>query len=136
MRDALLRLQGKSGIVANAKKFAYHGIGYMDRVVVVPTWLAAYEKGLAEGMSEQDAAYLGDKVVRQSQGAGAAKDLAAVQRGTEFAKRAVMFYSYSRAFSNRQATLARHIRGRVRGRVTNDSPSPSPPSPGLGFHAT
>src|SRR3546814_8348248 len=73
-------------------------------------------------MSEQDAAYLGDKVVRQSQGAGAAKDLAAVQRGTEFAKLAVMFYSYASAFYNRQATLARDIGGAVRGGDTKDFP--------------
>src|SRR5690606_12114897 len=47
----------------------------------------------------------------QSQGAGAAKDLAAIQRGKgaggEAAKLLTMFYSYMSAFYQRQRTLAR-----------------------------
>jgi len=101
--------------VMDAKRFMFHGIGYMDRLVSVPTWMAAYESALASGMDEQDARYAGDKVVRKSQGAGGPKDLAAIQRGTgkwgEALKLFTMFYSYFSAQYQRERTLARDIGG-------------------------
>lgn len=101
--------------VIDAKRFVFHGIGYMDRLVSVPTWIAGYNNALAAGMDEQDARYAGDKAVRQSQGAGGAKDLAAIQRGTgkwgEALKLFTMFYSYFSAQYQRQRTLGRDVAG-------------------------
>lgn len=114
IRDNVRKAAGQRNLSA-VKKFAFHGIGYLDRVVVIPTWLGAYDKAIAEKMSEEDAIYAADKAVRQSQGAGAAKDLAAIQsgRGTfgEAAKLLTMFYSYMSAFYQRQRTFARDVRG-------------------------
>lgn len=97
------------------RKFFFHGIGYMDRVVVVPTWLAAYNKATAEGMDHDDARYAADKAVRVSQGSGAPKDMAAIQRGTgrygEALKLMTMFYTYLSAFYQRQRTLYRDAAG-------------------------
>jgi hypothetical protein len=97
-----------------AKEFAFHNIGYMDRLVSVPTWLAAYNKALEAGMTEEDARYAGDKAVRLSQGAAGPKDLAAVQRGKgawgEALKLMTMFYSYMSAFYQRQRRLGRDVR--------------------------
>lgn len=108
------RLAGKVDALTAAKRFAFHGIGYMDRVVVIPTWIGAYEKALASGSTEDQAVYEADKAVRQSQGAGAAKDLAAVARGTgqwgQALRLMTMFYSYLSAFYQRQRTLGRDIR--------------------------
>lgn len=128
-RDIGLAIRNLSGGTAlnkamspltKAKEFAFHGIGYMDRVVTVPTWIAGYNKALAEGKSEEDAIYEGDKAVRLSQGAGSAKDLAAVQRGTgrygEVFKLLTMFYSYMSAFYQRERTLGRDIGQAVRER--------------------
>lgn len=96
-----------------AKRFAFHGIGYMDRVVVIPTWIGAYNKALSEGMDEADAIYAADKAVRLSQGSGSPKDLASVQRGTgkwgEALKFLTMFYTYMSAFYQRERTLGRDI---------------------------
>jgi hypothetical protein len=96
-----------------AKTFAFHGIGYMDMLVSVPTWLAGYNKALARGADEEQAIYEGDKAVRLSQGSGDAKDLAAVQRGTgpwgEALKLMTMFYSYMSAFYQRQRRLGRDV---------------------------
>jgi len=93
------------------KVHAFHGIGYMDMVVSVPTWLGAYNKALEAGANEEQAIYQGDKAVRLSQGSGDAKDLAAVQRGTgpwgEALKLMTMFYSYMSAFYQRQRRLGR-----------------------------
>lgn len=113
IRDNVRKAAGQRNLSA-VKKFAFHGIGYMDRIVVIPTWLGAYDKALAAGMTDDDAVYAADKAVRQSQGAGAAKDLAAIQsgRGTfgEAGKLLTMFYSYMSAFYQRQRTFARDVR--------------------------
>jgi len=101
--------------LTDAKRFFYHGIGYMDRMVVVPTWLAGYNKAIAAGMDHDSAVYAGDKAVRVSQGAGSPKDLAAIQRGTGSWGKALqlmtMFYSYFSAEYQRQRTLARDATG-------------------------
>lgn len=111
IRDSIRRHIGNQNPLTEAQRFFFHGIGYADRIVVVPTWLAAYNKATAEGMDEADAVYAADKVVRQSQGAGNAKDLAAIQRGTgkagELLKYLTAFYSYMSAFYQRQRTFAR-----------------------------
>lgn len=113
IRDNVRKAAGQRNLSA-VKKFAFHGIGYMDRVVVIPSWLGAYDKAIASGMSEEDAIYSADKAVRQSQGAGAAKDLAAIQsgRGTfgEAGKLLTMFYSFMSAFYQRQRTFGRDVR--------------------------
>lgn len=110
IRDNVRQLAGRTDPVAQARKFAFFGIGYMDRAVVIPTWLGAYNKAISQGMSEEDAGYEADKAVRQSQGAGAAKDLAAIQRGNEFQRLAAMFYSYHAALYQRMRTLGRDVR--------------------------
>lgn len=101
--------------VNEVKRFMFHGIGYMDRAVTVPTWLGAYNKAIAEGMSEADAAYAADKAIRVSQGSGSPKDLAAVVRGTgqwgKLLTAFTMFYSFFSAQYQRQRTLARDVIG-------------------------
>jgi len=65
-------------------------------------------------MTEEDAIYAADKAVRQSQGSGAAKDMAEIQagRGTfGFAGQLLtMFYSFMSAQYQRQRTLGRDVR--------------------------
>lgn len=112
--DSLRRLQGGIGALTDAKRFMWHGIGYMDRVVVIPTWMGAYNKALAAGLDEAAAIAEGDKAVRLSQGSGAAKDLAAVQRGRgdmgALSKLLTMFYTFQSAQYQRQRTLGRDVR--------------------------
>lgn len=116
--NATMQEMAKSDRGANAltaaKRFAFHGIGYMDRVVVIPTWLGAYNKALAAGKLEADAIYDADKAVRLSQGTSSAKDMAAIQRGTgkygEILKALTMFYTYMSAFYQRQRTLGRDVK--------------------------
>lgn len=114
IRLAIRQMAGEDSKLTAAKRFAFHGIGYMDRVVSVPTWLAGYNKAISEGMSEQDAAYAGDKAVRLSQGAGGAKDLASVATGAgrygEALKLLTMFYSYLSTVYSRQRNLGRDVR--------------------------
>ncbi len=124
--DTIRLAQGSKNPLTEAKRFAFVGIGYMDRAVVIPTWLGAYNKAVAAGMEEDAAIFAADKAVRQSQGAGAAKDLAAVQRGTgrfgELSKMLTMFYSYMSAAYQRMRTLGRDVRGAVRERAADRFP--------------
>ena len=115
--DRLQQRGTKGGAVEGltaAKKFAFHGIGYMDRLVSVPTWVGAYNKAIDQGKGEQAAIYYADKAIRLSQGAGSPKDLAAVSRGTgrwgEAFKLLTMFYTYLSAVYSRQRNLGRDIR--------------------------
>ena len=93
MKEQLLKLRGESGIRAAVQRSAFYLTAMADRMVSVPTWLAGYRKALAEGLAEEDAIRAGDRAVRLSQGAGGAKDLAAVQRQTELMKLLTMYYT-------------------------------------------
>lgn len=118
IRAEMNRMESRVGAAAGrltaAKRFAFHGIGYMDRVVSVPTWLGAYNKAISEGMTEEEAAYAGDKAIRLSQGAAGPKDLAAVATGQgrygEALKWLTMFYSYLSTVYSRQRNLGRDVR--------------------------
>lgn len=126
IRDAIKREQSRLGFVSNVKIFGFHMIGYSDRFVSVVTWMGAYNRALSEGMTEQQAVAFADKTVRRSQGSGAAKDLAAIQRGKgnagEAGKLLTMFYSYMSAFYQRQRTLGRDFNKAFRDGAVGDFP--------------
>jgi hypothetical protein len=63
----------------------------MQMVADVPTWVGQYEKSLAEGLDEAGAVAMADRAVLESQGGGAIKDLAEVQRKHPML---TQFYSY------------------------------------------
>lgn len=110
IRLALKRLEGKNTALDNVRRFAFRGIALFDAMVSLPTWMGAYNDGLKQGMSEADAVAYGDKMVRDTQGAGSVKDLSAIQRGGEALKLFAMFYSYFNVYYNRQRSLVRDAR--------------------------
>jgi hypothetical protein len=124
--DAVKREQAKFGFLSEAKLFGFHLIGVADRFVSVASWIGAYNKALGQKMTEQQAVSYADKVVRQSQGSGSAKDLAAIQRGKgsagEAAKLTTMFYSYMSGFYQRQRTLGRDYNRAIRTGAVGDMP--------------
>ncbi len=114
IRDIARKHAGEKKVLSAAQQFGFIGIGWADRLVVVPTWIGAYNKALETGASEADAVYAADKAVRGSQGAGAAKDLAAIQRGRgpsgEAYKLLTMFYSYASGYYQRMRSLGRDVK--------------------------
>lgn len=111
LRAAQLKMQGKTGFLNDVRRFAFKGIAAFDAAVSIPTWIGAYNQGLAEHkMTDEQAVYYADKMVRDTQGSGAAKDMAAIQRGGPLLKLFTMFYSYFNVFYNRQRSLARDVR--------------------------
>ena len=114
IKKTIESMAGSKKPLTAAKRFAFHGIGYMDRIVSIPTWLGAYNKGLSEGMTDEQAVYSADKAVRQSQGSASAKDLAAVATGQgpwgQALKLLTLFYSFVSSYYQRQRTLGRDVR--------------------------
>lgn len=99
IRESVRRFAGKTDLASMVQRYRFTGISFFDRLVVIPTWIGAYNKAIAAGMDEDQAVHEADSAVRESQGAGAAKDLAAIQRGSgpagEMGKSLTMFYSSS-----------------------------------------
>lgn len=93
VKEQLLKTRGEHGIKAAVNRSAFYLTAMADRVVSVPTWVGAYRQAKDANLSEEDAIRAGDRAVRLSQGAGGAKDLAAVQRNSEFMKLLTMYYT-------------------------------------------
>lgn len=91
-------------------------IGLMDMGVSLPTWMGSYRqamegktKGIEKG-DEPAAIDYADKIVRQTQGVGGAKDLATVQRGPNTLKVFTMFYSYFSVLFNQFAKSTHQLK--------------------------
>lgn len=99
VRDALKGMT-LSGQAADVQRSFFYLTGLMDMGVAVPTWLGAYQKAMDGAVENVDAGDrlraidYADSVVRTSQSAGGAKDLARIQRGSEYHRIFTMFYSY------------------------------------------
>jgi hypothetical protein len=100
INDAIKKIKKEHGPLEGFQQWAFQHIGFMDMLVTLPTWKAGYDKSLSEGMSESDAIAQADKMVRMSQAAGGAKDLAIIQQGSEYKRLFTMFYSYFSSMYN------------------------------------
>lgn len=107
IHDVMAKSLDQKGLLDPIKRLGFSGVAMMDYASALPTWLGAYNKAMHEGSSEEEAAYIGDKSVRNAHGAGEAKDLAAIQRGTEVQKLFTMFYGFFNHMYNRQRDIGR-----------------------------
>ena len=82
-------------INAAAQEYGHLAISYLDFGSAVPTWIGAVRKAQAEGMTDQDAYYYGDQVVRNAHGAQSIVDRAPIQESkSQLAKMTTMFYGF------------------------------------------
>jgi hypothetical protein len=102
--EVFTQLRGKHSMLAQAQAWAFWHIGMIDRyMVALPTWIGAHERGMSEGMTDEEAVNYADKAVRQSQGSGLEKDLAAWQSPNNEAMRFfTMFYTPFNVMFNSQ----------------------------------
>lgn len=114
VRDAVRDSMGKTGWIADAQRFGHYGVGMLDMLSALPTWMGAYRKAQSKGMEELDAVAFADKTVRNAHGANGAPDMAAIQRGSETQKLFTMFYGFFNHIYNRQVTGARSAVSGVR----------------------
>jgi hypothetical protein len=82
--DTLTKLRGESGWRAQAARAAMAVHRWADFLVTHAIWLGRYEQSLVEGASEAEAARLADKAIRQTQSAGAPKDLSAIESNPKY----------------------------------------------------
>lgn len=123
IREGLREISGEHGKLQAVRKFAFTGIGIMDRVVTVPTWMAAYRQHLETMPGDTDGAKaFADRVINLSQGSGGPKDLAAVTRSNEKVKLLTMFYSYFSAYYNRQRNWGRDAKRMIESGEYQDLP--------------
>jgi hypothetical protein len=97
-RSGKLRQLGPKGLT----KYAFHGILYMDMIVTMTGWTAAFNQSLKEGASEDDAVAFADSVIRKTQGAGGTKDRSAIMYANDFQRSFYPFFSYLNALYNQQ----------------------------------
>ena len=115
VRDAL-RTVGPASLAADAQTSFFYLTGIMDEWVSTAGWISGYRQAMAGDVENVDlgderaAIDYADSVVRESQGAGAVKDLAAVQRAGELNKLWTMFYSYFSVLYNRTSESGRDAR--------------------------
>lgn len=113
--NALTR-KGKLGKLGRAyEKAAFAPMQYMQMLVDVPTWQAAYQKALSEGYEENRAIEIADQAVLDSQGGGHNKDRSLIHRNHPFA---TMFYSYFSSMENLWAeSLSQQQMKTIKGQV-------------------
>lgn len=112
IRDNLRMLEGKTDLLSQVKETSLMAIGYVELMVSMPSWFAGYYKGLAQGLSDEDAVRLGDRAVRLGQGAGGAKDLAAVAAKSDALTRLLtMFYTPFSALYGRLRAVGHDVNG-------------------------
>ena len=91
------------GRVSQMESAYFYFIAKAQQMADVPTWLGAYQKAIHEGNDESRSIALADQSVLDSQGGGAIKDLAQIQRGGPAWKLFTNFYSYFSVTHNRIA---------------------------------
>lgn len=104
-------MEGTLNIPARVASWAFKHIGWLQAAVNVATWHGAYEQDLARNGGDHEKAVMhADAVVRQTQSAGAVKDLSPIQRGSEINRAVSMFYSWFNVLYNRFESIARETR--------------------------
>lgn len=114
IRLALTRNGGKRSKVEMARYLAGRMIAFIDVFVVSgPTWIAAYDRALAEGREEADAIYIADQTAEAAQGSGRASTLAGIQQSNEVTKMVTFAYGWANALYNIQRGNLADIRNGV-----------------------
>ncbi len=107
IRTALLRQPGFEGAKERAIQISAMMVGYVDFYMVSgPTWLAAYNQAIVDGMEDQAAVLAADAAVQRTQGGGRPIDMAGVQRNNELTKILTFAYGWANAHYNLQRDFA------------------------------
>lgn len=102
--------QGTMSIPAKVSAAAFAHIGWLQSAVNVATWHGAYEQEIAKSGDHDKAVMHADAVIRQTQSAGAVKDLSPIQRGSEINRAVSMFYSWFNVLYNRLESIAKETK--------------------------
>lgn len=99
----------------DARKFSMYGISFIVQRMSIISYIGAHAKALSEGMTESEARYYADKIVRRVAGGHGAKDAPAIMNGEgnwgQVAKLLTQFYTPLKAQYQRQGRFAHNVNG-------------------------
>jgi hypothetical protein len=94
------RVAGQTTAREMMGRYGYYLTMHFQMMVDVPTWIGAYEKGLAGGHPDDVAIGLADQAVKDSQGGGEEVDQAGITRGGPTIKLFTAFYDFMNSQAN------------------------------------
>jgi hypothetical protein len=102
IRNAMSRLKNQRGLLPAVQETSMKHIAIMQTYMVdLPTWHAAYDKGVRDFGDEVRAAKYADFAVENLQGSGATKDMASLMRNqTKLMSTFTMFMTFFSAMGN------------------------------------
>lgn len=109
IKNALEQIQGKRGMLAAVQEASMKHIALIQTYMVdLPSWYAAYYKGMDEWGDEARAYKYADWVIENVQGSGNTKDLATVYRNqSQEARMFTMFMTFFSALWNLERDLVK-----------------------------
>ncbi len=109
IKNAMQQIEGKRGFLAAAQEVSMKHIAYIQTYIVdLPSWHAAYIKGMKQWGDEKRAYQYADWVVENIQGSGVTKDMAAIMRNqTQEARMFTMFMTFFSSLWNIQRDTVR-----------------------------
>ena len=87
-------LTGTPSKMADFERMAYAMMMKVQSIVDYATWNAAYRKGIADGLSETDAAKFADQEVINTQGSGMIKDRSQIENMNGWGQLWLSFYAF------------------------------------------
>lgn len=117
IKNAMKQLESKRGVLAATQEVSMKHIALIQTYMVdLPSWHAAYIKGMSEWGDEARAFQYADWVIEQVQGSGATKDLARIMRGqSETGRMLTMFMTFFSSLWNLERDL---VKGAKSGRYS------------------
>jgi hypothetical protein len=76
-------------------------------MVDIPVWIGAYNTGLQDGKSPEDAVNYADDILINSQGSGSTKDMSAIQRQKGLMRALTMFSTYALVLYNMERDMVK-----------------------------
>lgn len=112
IKNAMKRIEGKRGLLASVQEASMKHIALIQTYMVdLPSWHAAYLKGMKEWGDETRSFQYADWVIENVQGSGATKDLARIMRGqSETGRMFTMFMTFFSSLWNMERDLVKGAR--------------------------
>lgn len=110
IKNAMQKIEGKRGLLAGVQELSMKHIAILQTYMVdLPTWHAAYIKGMKDFAGDEQRAYnYADWAVENIQGSGVTKDMAQIMRNQNEANRMMtMFMTFFSALWNMERDLVR-----------------------------
>jgi len=117
IKNAMKHISGKRGVLAAAQEASMKHIALIQTYMVdLPSWHAAYLKGMKDWGDETRAFQYADWVIENVQGSGATKDMARIMRGqSETGRMFTMFMTFFSSLWNMERDL---VKGAKTGRYS------------------